>query len=691
MVLKEIVVENFRLLKDFKLELKDELSLIIGKNNCGKTSVLVILDKMLNSYEIAWEDVNLTKQKELYNEINEFNGTIEEGDKFLEAIKLQLYVEYNDTDSYENIQNFIMDLEPENNIILLEFISSINIKNILELKDIIKEREIKDFSTFSRYMSKNFTKYFKIKKYSRGYDKETKKLILDMKEEIDSKNIQKVIKVTGIRADRAVSNDEGNHALSILTNRYYETYRKNIKDESNSIFQELEVELEKADRTLYKIYNGEKADDGKDSEGIFRDIIDVVKNYGGYDNGINISIESSISEKNLLTNNTSLYYKHGDGDSSSLPETYNGLGYLNLIGILFEIETKLQELYEQPADINILYIEEPEAHTHPQLQYIFIRNIKNHINSHRNKLNKEKNKYLQIIITSHSSHIVSECNFDDIIYLKRIDNNILAKNFNSLKEEYGGDEKKEFKFVKQYLTLNRSELFFADKVLCIEGDTERILMPAMMYKVDKMQNSKNESTIPLLSQNISIIEVGAYSHVFIPLFKFLGIKVLIITDIDSAVKNNNGKYEKSHPNNATHTSNASIREFFKEDGLDYGNNQFKELIEKKGKDKIKDRIRIAYQIPEIEGDYQASSFEDAFISLNKDFILRNKDNLYDYGALKNFSKKEINNDFYKFSLNKIEKKSTFASALLYFDEEENDMEWKVPRYIKEGLLWIQEF
>ena len=691
MVLKKIVVENFRLLKNFKLELKDELSLIIGKNNCGKTSVLVILDKMLNSYEIAWEDVNLAKQKELYNEINGFNGTIEEGDKFLEAIKLQLYVEYNDTDSYENIQNFIMDLEPENNIILLEFISSINIKNILELKDIIKEREIKDFSTFSRYMSKNFTKYFKIKKYSRGYDKETKKLILDMKEEIDSKNIQKVIKVTGIRADRAVSNDEGNHALSILTNRYYETYRKNIKDESNSIFQELEVELEKADRTLYKIYNGEKADDGEDSEGIFRDIIDVVKNYGGYDNGINISIESSISEKNLLTNNTSLYYKHGDGDSSSLPETYNGLGYLNLIGILFEIETKLQELYEQPADINILYIEEPEAHTHPELQYIFIRNIKNHINSHRNKLNKEKNKYLQIIITSHSSHIVSECNFDDIIYLKRIDNNILAKNFNSLKEEYGGDEKKEFKFVKQYLTLNRSELFFADKVLCIEGDTERILMPAMMYKVDKMQNSKNESTIPLLSQNISIIEVGAYSHVFIPLFKFLGIKVLIITDIDSAVKNNNGKYEKSHPNNATHTSNASIREFFKEDGLDYGNNQFKEPIEKKGKDKIKDRIRIAYQIPEIEGDYQASSFEDAFISLNKDFILRNKDNLYDYGALKNFSKKEINNDFYKFSLNKIEKKSAFASALLYFDEEENDMEWKVPRYIKEGLLWIQEF
>ena len=690
MVLKEIVVENFRLLKNFKLELKDELSLIIGKNNCGKTSVLIILDKMLNSSEIVWEDINLVKQKELYKEINEFNGTIEEGDKFLEAIKLQLYIEYNDTDSYENIQNFIMDLEPENNIILLEFISLINIENIFDLKNIIREREIKDFSDFSRYMSKNFTKYFKIKKYSRGYDKKNKKIISDMIEEIDSKDIQKVIKVVGIKADRAVSNDERNHALSSLTSRYYEIYRKNIKDESNLIFQDLEVEIEKTDKALYKIYNGEKGNNEKGSEGIFKRIIDVVKTYGGSDNKINISIGSSISEKNLLTNNTSLYYKHGDEDSSTLPETYNGLGYLNLIGILFEIETKLQELYEQPADINILYIEEPEAHTHPQLQYIFIRNIKNHINSHRNKLNKEKNKYLQIIITSHSSHIVSECNFDDIIYLKRVDNNILAKNFNSLKAEYEEDKKRGFKFVKQYLTLNKSELFFADKVICIEGDTERILMPAMMYKVDKTQILKNEITIPLLSQNISIIEVGAYSHVFIPLFKFLGIKVLIITDIDSATKNN-GKYKKSHPNKATHTSNASIREFFKEDGLDDGNNQFKELIEKKNEDKIKDNIRIAYQVPEIEGDYQASSFEDAFILLNKDFILKNKENLYGYGALKNFSKKEINNDFYKFSLNKIEKKSAFASALLYFDEEENDMEWKVPRYIKEGLLWIQEF
>ena len=454
------------------------------------------------------------------------------------------------------------------------------------------------------------------------------------------------------------------------------------------MFNKLEKKLEEADRELYEIYNGRKNKSGEATTGIFSGIIDVIKTYSGAENGIDIAIESSISEKNLLSDNTNLSYRQ-DGDYS-LPETYNGLGYLNLIGILFEIETKIQELFEQPADINLLYIEEPEAHTHPQLQYIFIRNIKSHINTHRNKLLKEKNKQLQILITSHSSHIVSECNFDDVIYLKKDGNSVIAKKFNSLKEKYGGDEQKGFKFVKQYLTINRSELFFADKAICIEGDTERILMPMMMHKIDNKEKTTGDA-MPLLSQNISVIEVGAHSHIFIPLFEFLGIKVLIITDIDAANKNDNGRYIKSHPKEAKYTSNISIRDFFKDTGLNVLDNQFKELVEKRPEDKIKNNIRIAYQIPEADNEYQASSFEDAFIALNKDFILKNKEGFCEYGALKNFKDDDISSDYYNFALNKIEKKSAFASSLLYFDDEnsEDDEKWRVPKYIEEGLLWIR--
>ncbi|WP_277219448.1 ATP-dependent nuclease [Peptoniphilus vaginalis] len=688
MILKKMKVKNFRLLKNFELDFKDELSLIIGKNNCGKTSALIILDKMLNSSKVMWEDINLECQKDLYKKIIGFDITKLDEVQLLETISMQLFIEYNDNDSYENIQKFMMDLNPDNNIIVLEFISVIAAKKIIELKNIISEKNIEDFKSFSKFMSKNFANFFEMKKYSRGFDIESNQITQDRSEEIDNKDIQKVIKVAGIRADRAVSNDDHNHVLSGLTGKYFSSY-KATKDESESVFTRLEEKLEEADKELYKIYNGEKSDSGKVIDGIFSNVIDVIKTYGGAENGIDIAIESSISEKNLLSDNTNLSYRQG-GDCS-LPETYNGLGYLNLIGILFEIETKIQELFEQPADINLLYIEEPEAHTHPQLQYIFIRNIKSHIKTHRKKLLEDKNKQLQILITSHSSHIVSECNFDDIIYLKKNGNTVIAKNFNSLKEEYSGDEQKGFKFVKQYLTMNRSELFFTDKAICIEGDTERILMPMMMHKIDNKEKPKAD-LIPLLSQNISIIEVGAHSHIFIPLFEFLGIKVLIITDIDAATKNNNGRYVKSHPQEAKYTSNASIKDFFKDTCLDESNNEFEELLKKIPEDKIKNNIRIAYQIPETDGEYQASSFEDAFIALNKDFILKNKEELCEYGALKDFSNYEIENgDYYNFALNNVKKKSAFASSLLYFDDEngEEDEKWAVPHYIEEGLLWIR--
>ena len=683
MYVKKMLVKNFRLLKNFELEFKEELSLVIGKNNCGKTSALIMMDKMLNSSKIMWEDINLECQKDIYKNIISEQDSVAS----LEAVNLKLFIEYNENDSYRNIQKFMMDLNPDNNIIVLEFISIMPINKIIKLKDIIKEKKIENFVSFSKFISKNFSNYFETKKYSRGFDIESDQITSARSEEIDNKDIQKVIKVLGIRADRAVSNDDRNHVLSGLTSKYFSSY-KAAKDESGLIFTKLEETLEEADKELYKIYNGEQSESGESIDGIFSDVIGVIKNYGGTESGIDIAIESSISEKNLLSDNTNLSYRQGE--DCSLPETYNGLGYLNLIGILFEIETKIQELFEQPADINLLYIEEPEAHTHPQLQYVFIRNIKSHIATHRNKFLREKNKQLQILITSHSSHIVSECNFDDIIYLKREGNEVIAKSFNSLKDKYGGDEQQGFKFVKQYLTINRSELFFADKAICIEGDTERILMPMMMHKIDNKETSSGD-TVPLLSQNISVIEAGAHSHVFVPLFDFLGIKVLIITDIDAANKNDDGKYVKSHPKDAKYTSNASIKIFFKYAGLDTSENQFRELVEKRSEDKIQDNIRIAYQVPETDGGYQASSFEDAFIALNKEFILKNKEGLYEYGALKNFNESDISSDYYNFALNKVAKKSAFASSLLYFDDEngQENEKWNVPQYIEEGLLWLR--
>lgn len=678
MKVTKINVQNYRLLKDFSLELKNDLSLIVGKNNCGKTSVLTVLEKILNrnsNFTLTWEDINLIHRKEIFEKIKRASDTPDSELEPILGINLQIWIQYSEEDSYQNIQPFMMDLNPDNNFIILEFTYTLPIQKLCDLNHQVSDF-IDDFSKFELFMKKNMSKFFEMQVYSLGYNPSTQELTEEKSNLLEMKDVHKIIKVRGISASREVSNKENNHSLSKMSNRFYKLNNgEDIDNNANSLLQSA---ILKADETLTKAYSGDDTNDG-----IFTQVFERVKKFGGNDSEAELAIHSSLSEKDILSNNTTLYYKH---DDSLLPETYNGLGYLNLYGIIFEIETLMADIKNEPADINLIYIEEPESHTHPQLQYIFIKNIKDLLKEHNDEL-KESGDYscIQTLITTHSSHIVSDCNFDDLIYFKRDAEMVISKVFNSLKEEYGKD-RLGYKFVKQYLTLNNSELFFADKVICIEGDTERILLPTMMQKVE-ISNPLNQNSmiIPLLSQNISIIETGAHSQVFRKLFDFLGIKVLIITDIDPANKSEKSRFTSCSAVNATSTTNASIKSFFDISG----DNIFSIVAQKSFADKITSdgRIRIAYQIPEDGKDYQPASFEDAFISLNSQFILDNKENLIEYEALKSFSESDIY-DFYHFARDKVNKKSAFASSLLYFEDDQNT--WKVPKYISEGLLWLRE-
>ena len=678
MKIKKIYVQNYRLLKDFSLELKNDLSLIVGKNNCGKTSVLSVLEKIFNkssSNTLTWEDISLSHRKEIYEKVKLVSDISEKDWEPILGINLQIWIQYSEIDSYQNIQTFMMDLNPDNNFIILEFTYIIPIQELRDLNFQVSDF-IDDFSKFESFMKKNMSKFFEMQIYSLGYDPLTQKVTEEKSDLLEMKDVCKLIKVRGISASREVSNKENNHSLSKTSNRFYKL--NNGEDIDSNAINLLQSAILKADETLTKAYSGDDS-----NEGIFTPVFERVKRFGGNDSEAELAIHSSLSEKDILSNNTTLYYKH---DDSLLPETYNGLGYLNLYGIIFEIETLMADIKNEPADINLIYIEEPESHTHPQLQYIFIKNIKDLLKEHNDEL-KESGDFscIQTLITTHSSHIVSDCNFDDLIYFKRDNGTAVSKAFNSLKEEYG-DEQLGYKFVKQYLTLNSSELFFADKVICVEGDTERILIPTMMQKVDTANPINQASnTMPLLSQNISIIETGAHSQVFRKLFDFLGIKVLIITDIDPANKNENNRMNSCSAVDATSTTNTSIKSFFNISGDEI----FSIVTQKSFAEKITsdDRIRIAYQIPEDANGYQPASFEDAFIGLNKEFIINQKDGLIEYEALKNFDDGEIE-DFYKFARDKVNKKSAFASSLLYFEDEENT--WKVPNYISEGLLWLRE-
>ena len=78
MKISKIKVNNYRLLKSFELEVEEKLSLIIGKNNTGKTSLFSVLSKFLNPSSrkgFLYNDFNTDFKKIVENSV--INAEIE--------------------------------------------------------------------------------------------------------------------------------------------------------------------------------------------------------------------------------------------------------------------------------------------------------------------------------------------------------------------------------------------------------------------------------------------------------------------------------------------------------------------------------------------------------------------------------------------------------------------------------------
>lgn len=704
----KIQVENFRLLKNFSIDLEDELSLVIGKNNTGKTSLLSVLEKFLNQSEknkFYFDDFNIDFKKELKEIIED--DVVSEDDYIEKGIKLKLFIQYTEKCNLENISRVMMDLDPENNFIVLGFEYILLFDKYIQLRqdwqdfntrEMAKKVENEQYKQKSLYdfLSHQHTDYFKVYRKSIEINKDSKQVnetnFIDLDKE--TIGIKDIINFKYISARREVANKEVDKTLSLQTSKIYEKTETN--PEQNKAVDDFKDKLSETDNQLSGIYVD-----------LFKEIIKKVGDFGGIKpNESEIEIISNLQHRELLKGNTTVVYKHDE--NNKLPEHYNGLGYMNLICMIFEIEILIQEFKREkekkPADINLLFIEEPEAHTHPQMQYVFIKNIKKLLQDGIQRQDGEK-RSLQYVISTHSSHIVADSDFNDIKYLKKLSlNSVHALNLKDLEKEYiEKGQEKNFRFIKQYLTLNRAELFFAEKAIFIEGDTERILLPAMMKKIDV-----EYPETPLLSQNISIVEVGNYANIFEKFINFIGTKSLVITDLDSVkkdfIRDTNGKIMTTKTgkqrktdftcivSEGERTSNPTLNFFF-------AGYKFSDLITlnfdakrlRKEGNWLFDRkgfLQIVFQTK--EGEYQARSFEDSFFSIerNVNFIKANRSKFEGLKNVKYFYDSTKN----PFDLAEkcIDSKGTFAIDILLLSAENNFQDWQIPAYIREGLLWLKQ-
>ena len=401
MRITKISVRNFRVLQNSTLDFDRDLCLMLGRNNTGKTSFMVLIEKFLKNGEFNFNDFSVNLRSELFaiNAATDVNRL---------AIQLIMCIEYGDTDDLCHLSEFILDLDPECKIVNLLFECSIKKDKLLD--------GIKNKGTMSeeKFVSKHISDYLQKKVYtfSSSEDLLTENRYRLIEKEF--KDVDKLIDFEIIHAKRKVSSSEernGAKILSKLTTDFFNQANSNAPDKFegiNDLISQMDKDLDEKYKEFFSSF---------------------LNNAREFLNMRDLRVVSNLKAKEIVNDSSEVVY----GDlTQRLPEHLNGLGHMNILFLLLSIEIKKEAFKANNKDIKLLLIEEPEAHTHPQIQYIFAQKIEDILRQVPN---------MQTIISTHSPHIVANHPFENVRYmsLKKSESgdNIEIKNFyNELSEKY---------------------------------------------------------------------------------------------------------------------------------------------------------------------------------------------------------------------------------------------------------------
>ncbi|MEU4660254.1 AAA family ATPase [Micromonospora chalcea] len=188
-----------------------------------------------------------------------------------------------------------------------------------------------------------------------------------------------------------------------------------------------------------------------------------------------LSVDITARLNHLLGGRTGLQATLGlDGSDASLllrsirlslgvgrhrPVGENSLGVANVVYFTLLLEHLQRQRAARQLAGEMLAIEEPEAHLHPQLQRVLFRAL----------LREQPG----MIVTTHSPHLASVTPLTSLVVLRATSAGTAAFTIGP-----AGLSDAEVRDLERYLDVTRAELVFARGVILVEGPTEQYLVPA---------------------------------------------------------------------------------------------------------------------------------------------------------------------------------------------------------------------
>ncbi len=167
-----------------------------------------------------------------------------------------------------------------------------------------------------------------------------------------------------------------------------------------------------------------------------------------------------------------------DGSLADFEVARNGLGLNNILYVSMLLEYFKRRGTTKQAAGQLLLIEEPEAHLHPQLQRVLYATL--------------VAEPFQAILTTHSTHISSLAPVESFITLAHDGSAATSACVPNDAAELTTSEAAD---LNRYLDATRSSLLYARKVMLVEGPAELFLIPMLVKHVMKIDLDRQGITV----------------------------------------------------------------------------------------------------------------------------------------------------------------------------------------------------